>query len=384
MSASPLAAPRPDANAEEDRRFMRLALALGDRNHGLTWPNPSVGAVVVANCGGEPAIVGQGATQPGGRPHAERVALEQAGEAALGATLYVTLEPCSSRSKRDFGASCTDLILESGIRRLVIGAPDPSPFAHGAGFARLKAAGVEVTAEVLAEDATRAHRGHVLRVTEGRPSVMLKFARTADGFAARRSGPRLLISGEVSNGRTHLLRARHDAIMVGIGTILADDPLLTVRLPGLEHRSPLRVVIDSGLRLPPASRLVATAGEIPTWVIACESAPVEPERALVAAGVEVMRVEASGHRVDLRAALRLLGTRGLTRVFSEGGPAIGEALIEADLVDTVALATSRTALDEPGIPALGPRLERALVESFHHVGSEDLGTDQLDIFERAR
>ncbi len=172
--------------------------------------------------------------------------------------------------------------------------------------------------------------------------------------------------------------------MIGIGTVLADDPMLTVRLPGLEHRSPIRVVIDSGLRTPPSARIVTTAADVPTWIVAGETAPVEPERALVAAGVEVMRVEAPGDRVSLSAALKLLGTRGLTRLFSEGGPAIGESLIEADLVDTFALATSRTPLGQPGIPAVGPLLERALVENFRHVDSEDLGADQLDIFERAR
>jgi diaminohydroxyphosphoribosylaminopyrimidine deaminase/5-amino-6-(5-phosphoribosylamino)uracil reductase len=384
MNAAPLVPDAPVRTLDQDERFMRLALALGDRHLGLTWPNPSVGAVVVGERGGEPTILGQGVTQPGGRPHAERLALDQAGEGARGATLYVTLEPCAARSANGDGPSCTDLAIASGIKRLVIGAPDPSPFAQGAGFPRLEAAGIEVVTDVLAQEAARAHRGHVLRVKVGRPTVMLKFARTADGYAARRAGPRLFISGEVSNNRTHLFRAHHDVIMVGIGTVLADDPLLTVRLPGLEHRSPVRVVIDSGLRTPLTSKLVQSAVEVPFWIVTAENAPVDAERALAAAGVEVMRVEAPEGRVDLNAALRLLGIRGVTRVFSEGGPALGEALIEADLVDTFALATSRTALGEPGVPALGPRLERALVEIFHHVGSEDLGADQLDIFERAR
>jgi diaminohydroxyphosphoribosylaminopyrimidine deaminase/5-amino-6-(5-phosphoribosylamino)uracil reductase len=237
---------------------------------------------------------------------------------------------------------------------------------------------------VLQAEAARAHRGHILRVTEGRPALMLKFARTADGYAARRDGPRLLISGEVSNGRTHLLRAHHDVILVGIGTVLADDPLLNVRLPGLADRSPVRVVVDSRLRLPATSRLAASARETPTWVVAAETAPTEPEHALVGAGIEVMRVEARGGQVDPRAALRLLAERGVTRVFSEGGPALGKGLVEADLVDTFALATSRTRLDEPGTPALGPELERALAERFRKIDSEDLGADQLNIFERVR
>jgi diaminohydroxyphosphoribosylaminopyrimidine deaminase/5-amino-6-(5-phosphoribosylamino)uracil reductase len=368
----------------EDERFMRLALALGERNLGLTWPNPAVGAVVVAEGAHGPMIVGQGATQAGGRPHAERVALDMAGDAARGATLYVTLEPCSARSRQDHGPSCTDLVLQSGIRRLVIGAPDPSPFAHGAGFPRLEAAGVTVVQGVLAEDACRAHRGHVLRVTEGRPLLTLKFARTADGFAARRNGPRLMISGEASNARTHLLRARHDVIMVGVGTILADDPVLTVRIAGLEHRSPIRVVLDSDLRTPISSRLVSGARSVPVWIVAGEHAPLEPEAALKAAGVEVMRVAETGGRVDVTEALRLLASRGVTRIFSEGGPALGEALVEADLIDTLALATSRTALGEEGVPALGPSLAAALATRFTPLSREDLGTDVLEIFERAR
>jgi diaminohydroxyphosphoribosylaminopyrimidine deaminase/5-amino-6-(5-phosphoribosylamino)uracil reductase len=372
------------ADLSRDERFMRFALALGDRNLGLTWPNPSVGAVVVADREGEPVIVGQGVTRLGGRPHAERIALEGAGSAARGQSLYVTLEPCSSRSQNAYGPSCTDLIVESGIRRLVTGAADPSPLASGAGFLRLQAAGVEVVSGVLAEEARRAHRGHCLRVSEGRPFVTLKFARTADGYAARRDGARLMISGEISNARTHLLRARHDVIMVGVGTVLADDPLLTVRLPGLEHRSPVRVVIDTRLRTPRSARVIATAAEVPTWVIAGEGASAAAERRLVEAGAEVLRVGAPGGRVDVGAALRLLGARGITRVFSEGGPTVGAALLEADLVDVLALATSRTALGVEGVPALAPKSEHLREERFAPLSTEDLGADRLDIFERDR
>jgi diaminohydroxyphosphoribosylaminopyrimidine deaminase / 5-amino-6-(5-phosphoribosylamino)uracil reductase len=372
------------ADLSRDERFMRFALALGDRNLGLTWPNPSVGAVVVADREGEPVIVGQGVTRLGGRPHAERIALEGAGSAARGQSLYVTLEPCSSRSQNAYGPSCTDLIVESGIRRLVTGAADPSPLASGAGFLRLQAAGVEVVSGVLAEEARRAHRGHCLRVSEGRPFVTLKFARTADGYAARRDGARLMISGEISNARTHLLRARHDVIMVGVGTVLADDPLLTVRLPGLEHRSPVRVVIDTRLRTPRSARVIATAAEVPTWIIAGEGASAAAERRLVEAGAEVLRVGAPGGRVDVGAALRLLGARGITRVFSEGGPTVGAALLEADLVDVLALATSRTALGVEGVPALAPKSEHLREERFTSLSTEDLGADRLDIFERDR
>ena len=386
MTASALMTVRhPDPIRPDDERFMRMALALGARHLGLTWPNPSVGAVVVGETAGGPVILGQGITRPGGRPHAEPLALDDAGEGARGATLYVTLEPCSARSRRDDGPSCTDRIVGSGIRRLVIATTDPSPFAQGAGFPRLEAAGIEVVSEVLAADAARAHRGHILRVTQGRPAVTLKFACTADGYVAHLNGPRLFISGEASNARTHLERAHHDAIMIGVGTVLADDPRLTVRLPGLEDRSPLRVIVDTRLRTPLESCVVATASEVPTWIIAGVEAPVEAERGLVARGVEVMRVsmDADG-RVDVREALDLLGTRGITRLFSEGGPGLGDALAAADLVDVLALSVSRTALGQEGVPALGSRLAASLRNRFTLISEEDLGADRLQVFERNR
>lgn len=364
-----------------DERYMRMALAIGARHLGLTWPNPSVGAVVVDESGPEPVIVAQGVTQPGGRPHAERVALEMAGERARGATLYVSLEPCSHHGRTP---PCIDAVRDYGVARVVTALEDPDTRVSGRGHAILREAGVAVLCGVLAGEATRAHRGHILRVTQGRPSVLLKLARTADGYAARKGGGRLMISGPRSNARTHLIRARHDAIMVGIGTVLADDPLLTVRLPGLEPRSPVRVVIDSALRTPADAQIVRTAGQIPTWIVAAEEAPVEAERRLVAAGAEVMRASSRAGRVAIEEALRLLATRGITRVFSEGGPNLAEALIEADCVDEFATTTSRTALGEDGLPAIGPRLSQALPGRFVRVSSEDLGPDVLEFYERVR
>lgn len=372
--------PRPDLRPH-DERYMRMALAIGARHLGLTWPNPSVGAVVVDESGPEPVIVAQGVTQPGGRPHAERVALEMAGERARGATLYVSLEPCSHHGRTP---PCIDAVRDYGVARVVTALEDPDTRVSGRGHAILREAGVAVLCGVLAGEATRAHRGHILRVTQGRPSVLLKLARTADGYAARKGGGRLMISGPRSNARTHLIRARHDAIMVGIGTVLADDPLLTVRLPGLEPRSPVRVVIDSALRTPADAQIVRTASQIPTWIVAAEEAPVEAERRLVAAGAEVMRASSRAGRVAIEEALRLLATRGITRVFSEGGPNLAEALIEADCVDEFATTTSRTALGEDGLPAIGPRLSQALPGRFVRVSSEDLGPDVLEFYERVR
>jgi diaminohydroxyphosphoribosylaminopyrimidine deaminase / 5-amino-6-(5-phosphoribosylamino)uracil reductase len=381
-AAAPLASADPQAQADpaRDERFMALALALGERHLGITWPNPSVGALVVRFDREGPLVVAQGVTQPGGRPHAERMALEIAGQAAHGATLYVSLEPCGHHGKTP---PCVDAVITAGISRVVTALEDPDPRVSGDGHAFLRRYGVAVKTGILAGEARRLHRGHILRTTKGRPAVTLKLAQTADGFAARLSGPRLYITGERSNCRTHLIRAHADAIMVGVGTVLADNPQLNVRLPGFEDRSPVRVILDSRLRIPESAYLVRTAREVPTWVVAVEDTPVEPEHRLVAAGVEVMRVGSRAGRLDVPEALGLLATRGLTRVFSEGGPSLGEVLMAHDLVDEFALATSSAPLGEPGVPALGPELRAALKARFRLASIEQLGPDRLERFERA-
>ncbi len=363
-----------------DGRFMRDALAMGRRNLGLAWPNPAVGAVLV-----DPrnhVILGRGATQPGGRPHAEVVALGRAGDAARGATLYVTLEPCSHVGRT---GPCADAIIAAGVARVVSAIEDPNPLVAGLGHGRLREAGVEVLIGVGAEQARRDHIGHFTRVREGRPAVLLKLAQTRDGVAGRRHGPRLMITGHETRARVHLMRARADVILAGVNTILADDPDLTVRLPGMEAMSPVRVVLDSMLRTPPAARIVQDAGRVPTWIITAEHAPVAPEIALARAGVEVMRVGAdAGGRPDLALALQLLGTRGVTRVFCEGGPALAGALAAARLVEEVALFTGPSDYDGPpdqGVAAVGPQLRTAL-DAMGLVETETVGDDALQIFER--
>lgn len=359
-----------------DVRLMRLALAVGARHLGLAWPNPSVGAVV-SDANGR--ILATGVTQPGGRPHAERVALEAAGEAARGGTLHVTLEPCSHHGRTP---PCVDAVIAAGLARVVVALTDPDPRVSGRGAELLRARGIGVETGLLADEAARAHRGHVKRVTRGLPAVTLKLARTRDGYAAA-TGPRLMITGEEAGARVHLMRLHADAILVGSGTAIADDPLLTVRLPGLAERSPVRVAIDSALSLPLQARLVATARETPTWIVTTEGAPVAPERALVEAGVEVMRVaaDASG-RVDVAEALRLLAVRGITRVFCEGGPRLAEALADADLVDEAVILTGPATLGAEGLPAIGPGLERALGERFRRVAAEGAGADLIETYER--
>jgi diaminohydroxyphosphoribosylaminopyrimidine deaminase / 5-amino-6-(5-phosphoribosylamino)uracil reductase len=363
-----------------DQRFMAEALALGRANLGRTWPNPSVGAVVVK----DGVIVGRGATQPGGRPHAEPIALEQAGLRAVSGTLYVTLEPCSHRSVRG-GTPCLEHTILSGVNRVVSALDDPNPHISGVGHAILRSAGVRVAVGAGGAEALRDHCGHILRVQQGRPMVTLKLAQTADGFCAPAGGGRLQISGEAAMREVHLLRSSHDAIMVGVGTVLSDDPQLSVRLPGLEDRSPVRIVLDSRLRLPLASNLASTAGRLPLWVIAAEDAPAEPERALKDTGAEVMRVArgASG-MLDLAAALRLLGLRGVTRVFSEGGPVVAEALARSGLADVVIVSTADHSLGAPGVVALRPGLAAALADSGRYavLDRRRHGSDTFTTYER--
>jgi diaminohydroxyphosphoribosylaminopyrimidine deaminase/5-amino-6-(5-phosphoribosylamino)uracil reductase len=345
---------------DEDTRYMAAALNFARRGLGRVAPNPAIGALVVK--GG--LIVSRGVTAPGGRPHAEVLALSGAGAAAA-ATLYVTLEPCSHHGRTP---PCADAIIAAGIARVVSAVEDPDPRVAGRGHARLRAAGISVETGVLAEDARRVNLGHILRVTEGRPMVTLKLAETADGFAADRPGAqRLKITGETANGRVHLLRAMHDAVMIGVGTALADNPRLSIRLPGLEGRRPLRIVLDSNLRLLPSSWLAATARERPTLVIAAEAAPVAAEARLASQGVEVVRVKADvARRVDLTAALSMLGARGLTRIFCEGGPRLAAALIRHKMADDVLLFQNPKPLGHAGLRALDAESRDALRNPTHY------------------
>ncbi len=369
----------PGEVGRDDIRLMGLALALGWRNNGRAWPNPSVGAVIADPLTGR--IIAQAATQPGGRPHAETVAIRAAGEAAAGAVLYVSLEPCSHHGRTP---PCADAIVAARLGRVVTALEDPDPRVAGRGHSRIVAAGIAVRTGVLSDEARRAHRGHLTRIREGRPAVTLKLARTPDGYAARLPGERrLMISGEGAGHVVHLMRAHADAILVGVDTVLADDPHLNVRLPGLEDRSPLRVVFDTRLRMPLGSHVVASARLRPTWVVCGEDADAECERALRAAGVEVMRsqVDAAG-RLDLPAAMRLLGSHGLTRVFSEGGPTLADAMAREGLIDDLFIGTGSVALGRPGRPALGPHLQAALDRDFRLVANRRIEDDTIAHFER--
>jgi diaminohydroxyphosphoribosylaminopyrimidine deaminase / 5-amino-6-(5-phosphoribosylamino)uracil reductase len=365
----------------EDKRFMRMAIDYSRRGLGVSAPNPSVGVVIVKNG----VVVGRGVTAAGGRPHAERIALNQAGDLAKGATLYVTLEPCAKRSQ--IGAvACTDAVIEAGIARVVIGASDPSPLAAGQGAARLLVHGIEVVSGVEEAAARHVNLGHILRVSQNRPMVTLKLAQTADGFAGGLNNTPLAITGEETRSYVHMMRAQSDAIAVGISTVLADDPMLDVRLAGLEHRSPVRVVFDTHLRLPLGSKLVKTARDIPVWVIAGLDAPAYNERELVQAGVEVMRVAPHDLHtsLDLHAALGLVATRGITRLMLEGGPTLAEAFAAQCLingqgfVDEIALFTAPWSA-RCGVKAIGASLEALLKRS--HADCIAVGDDKLQRFQ---
>jgi diaminohydroxyphosphoribosylaminopyrimidine deaminase / 5-amino-6-(5-phosphoribosylamino)uracil reductase len=368
-----------DADPDEDLRWMEAALNLGSRSLGLAAPNPAVGAILVK----DGAIVGRGATAPGGRPHAERIAIAHAGEAARRATLYVTLEPCSH-----FGASppCVDAIIAAGVGRVVSAIEDPNPLVAGRGHARLREAGIAVSVGAGAAQARHDHLGHILRVTTGRPCVTLKLAETADGFAsAGANDARLRITGQIADLRVQVMRSTHEAIMVGIETALVDDPALTVRLPGVD-RKPLRVVLDTHLRLPEGSRVASTAREIPTLVIAGAAAPDEAVRRLEDLGVMIERIplDAEGH-VDLHQALRALSVRGITRVFSEGGPMVAARLIALELADEVALITADKPLGRPGVSALDAQARAALADGSRYCAVETInyGPDTMRLWQSA-
>jgi diaminohydroxyphosphoribosylaminopyrimidine deaminase/5-amino-6-(5-phosphoribosylamino)uracil reductase len=373
-------AQRSQESKAADQRFMQLALTLGRRGLGRTWPNPAVGAVVVK----DGVIVGRGWTQAGGRPHAEPEALKHAGEAARGATLYVTLEPCSH-----FGKSppCADAIVAAGIARVVSAIGDPNPEVAGQGYAKLRAAGITVDIGAGAVEAARDHAGHFRRVRDKRPHVILKLAVSSDdkiGTAGRKS---VAITGEAARARVHLLRAQCDAILVGIGTVRADDPLLTCRLPGMEARSPVRVVLDRSLRISGTSRLVQSARETPLWVMTSNVSEAPAAMKLGAAGAQVIRVgtTTTPPGLDLEAVLHALAGRGITRLLVEGGARVASSFVAANLVDEVWLLRGPDPVGADGVAALGALPLSALTGSptFKRRASEMLQKDILAVYERA-
>lgn len=370
----------PEGNPQfDDRRWMAVALGLARRGLGRVAPNPAVGAVIVSPDG---HVVGRGWTQPGGRPHAETEALARAGERAKGATLYVTLEPCSHFGKTP---PCADAVIAAGISRVVVAAGDPDARVSGRGFARLREAGIEVVRGLGEAETARLNAGHFARVTLGRPHVTLKIAVSRDGKVALPGRRTAFITGEESRARVHLMRAEADAIMVGVGTVLADDPELTCRLPGMADRSPIRVILDGALRTPPGAKLAASARETPVWVFTSIEASAEREAALREAGVEVLRVERGADgRLPLEETLRLLAVRGVTRLMVEGGPTVAAALLAHDLIDAVTVSTGPCTLGPDAIDALEGAPLQAMTNSpyFRQLDAFSVGEDGWATYKR--
>lgn len=328
---------------------MLAAIGLARRGLGRTSPNPSVGAIVVDPATGE--IIARARTANGGRPHAEPVALALAGPRARGATLYVTLEPCSHLGRTP---PCADAVIAAGIARVVVGGVDPDPRVAGRGLARLRAAGIEVVENLPAavRDAAReVTLGHILRVCERRPFVELKMAlRAADGSVPRgHEGVPLMVSNLASRAHAHILRARADAILVGAGTLRDDNPELTCRLPGMADRSPRRIVLSRRADVALSAKVVRTAREVPTIVAHGPDAERQRLAGLAAAGVETLGVGVVDGRLWLPAVLEGLAARGVTRLLVEGGPAVWRAFLSHSLADrmTVILAGATAAVGEP-------------------------------------
>ncbi|HEX6309872.1 MAG TPA: bifunctional diaminohydroxyphosphoribosylaminopyrimidine deaminase/5-amino-6-(5-phosphoribosylamino)uracil reductase RibD [Longimicrobiales bacterium] len=354
-----------------DGRYMDRALELARRGWGRVHPNPMVGAVVVRNG----IVIGEGHHQEYGGPHAEVLALREAGAAARGATLYVTLEPCAHHGKTP---PCVDAIIEAGIAEVVYAAADPHTSARG-GADRLRDAGVRVT-EGVERDAARTLNAAFFHVQEhGTPFVALKLAMSLDAGIAKAPGVPTQITGPAARAAMHALRSGFDAILIGVGTALTDDPLLTVREAPV-WRAPVRIVVDTRARLPLTARLVASLDQAPLWVIVAEDAPADRIASLEAAGVRVLRVARAGNRVDLRAALARLAQEGIGSVFAEGGAELTASLLRLDLVQRLYMFLAPLFLGPGAVPAFGlaqPQRERWRCTSTEWLGSDVLVTMDL-------
>jgi diaminohydroxyphosphoribosylaminopyrimidine deaminase/5-amino-6-(5-phosphoribosylamino)uracil reductase len=378
----PASADAPRLDPEFDRRMMAAALRLGRRNLGATYPNPAVGCIVVRTDGGEPVIVGRGWTAAGGRPHAEKEALKQAGSAASGATVYVTLEPCAHKGRVP---PCSAALVAANVARVVTAMVDPDPRTQGKGHAALAAAGIAVTTGVLAEEAARAHSGHIQRVTKGRPHVTLKLAVSADGMIGTRDGERMIVTGPEAFTAVQAMRTSFDVVMVGIGTVLVDNPRLTVRLPGMAKRTPVRVILDATARLPLESNLVQTARDVPLIAIVGPESPEDRKAALRAAGVRLIEVDAAPEGIDLRQALEALAEEGFSRVYAEGGAEVASSLVAADLIDEAVIFRAPVVVGPNGVRALGGTALSALERSprYRLFETTTVGVDVMRRYARA-
>lgn len=349
---------------------MGLALSLGRRGQGRVWPNPAVGCVIV-NAG---RLVGRGWTQDGGRPHAEPMALAQAGAAASGATAYVTLEPCAHTGQTP---PCAQALIDAGLSQVVVAHVDPDARVAGKGIKMLQAAGIRVVTDICADQARQDHQGFLRRIEHGLPMVTLKLAMSCDGRIATAAGESQWITGPQARRFVHAMRARHDAVMVGAGTARADLPSLTVRGQGAT-RQPVRVVLSRGLDLPQTGPLFETAHDVPVWLVHGAQAGEAAKSAWQSAGAKLITGNGS-----VTAALGALAGAGLTRVFCEGGGQMAAALLEADLVDRLVVFTAGLALGAEGAPGVAALQARPLanIPRFELQSQTTVGQDVMQIWQ---
>lgn len=357
----------------EHEQFMARALQLAELGRGKTSPNPMVGAVIVRNG----RIVGEGYHQKAGTPHAEVNALRDAGEEAHGAVMYVTLEPCCHYGRTP---PCTKAIIKAGIKEVVVGTTDPNPLVSGKGIKVLKDAGIRVVVGVLEKEARLQNESFIKYINTKCPFVTLKAAISLDGKVATRTGDSKWITGEEARVLVHRMRAINDAIMVGIGTVLADDPLLTVRLEG-EYKQPLRVIVDSSLSIPERSRIVKTALDVPTVVAAVQGRYSETKRTqLERMGLEIWDLPAINGKVDLWALMKELGKREITSLFLEGGSTLNASALEAGIIDKFVFFQAPLIIggqDSPGVFGGVGREQLSDCLHLNRTSVEEIGDDLM-------
>jgi len=365
-----------------DHAFMQIALGLARRGLGNTHPNPAVGCVLVRPDWNN-RVVGRGWTQPGGRPHAETIALEQAGDCAKGATAYVTLEPCCHHGQTP---PCSEALITAGINRVVIALEDPDPRVSGQGIAALEKAGLEVATDVSTVDATYLNMGFISRILLSRPFITLKTATTLDGQTATSTGHSQWITGPQARTAGHRLRATNDAILTGIGTILADDPQLTCRLPGCETQSPVRIILDAELSITTDHTVIKSASaEQPVWIFT-SNATTPPAHAESLMEIDGVRVAASPEQgagyLDLVFVARCLAEEGINRLLIESGGAVATSFITAGLVDEIVWFRSASLIGGDGKPAFGElgvdTLDSAL--GLERISARQLGSDMMETY----
>ncbi|MDP2697867.1 bifunctional diaminohydroxyphosphoribosylaminopyrimidine deaminase/5-amino-6-(5-phosphoribosylamino)uracil reductase RibD [Thalassospira sp.] len=365
------------AFSEDDKHFMRVALSLSKRGLGIVWPNPSVGCVIIR--GGE--IVGRGWTQKGGRPHAERMALAMAGDRASGASVYVTLEPCSHHGVTP---PCARGLIEAGVGRVVSALEDPDPRVAGRGHQMLRDAGIRVDVGLMDDEARRINAGFLSRITQNRPLVTLKLAATLDGRSALANGQSQWITGAQARNRGHMLRATHDAILVGADTVLADDPDLTCRIAGIEDRSPVRIILDRTGKVGTECKLVQTATQTPTWLVTSDENTDICRNRFANSKAEVIAATCDANHLDLKDVLHRLADKGVTRILIESGGRLAAGFIRAGLVDRIVHFSAPGFIGAEGLPVIGDLMLDDLVDMprYHRADFEKTGEDFMITYEK--